>query len=180
MSLLPNGAAVPGGDLRYVYLHWTGGDDSTIYDAYHLCIARRAAGWRVVLSRDPRDNMHDVTGNAARAYAAHTAGRNSYALGVAVCAMRDASPSDFGPFPLCEDALGLACRVVAEACAFYGIAVDARHVRTHAEAAVEDGYFGCAHDQRWDVARFVPSAEPLIAAEARAAGERLRERIRAR
>ena len=180
MTVLPKAAALRGGDLRYVYLHWTGGDRETVYDAYHVCVARSAAGLDVVLSHDVRDNMRDVAGGSDLAYAAHTAGRNSFALGVAVCGMRDASPSHFGAYPLEDDALGLACEVIAGACAFYGIPVDERHVRTHAEAAVEDGYFGCGDDERWDVARFAPSAAPLVAAEAFAAGNALRERIRAR
>lgn len=177
MTLLPKAAALPGGDLRYVYLHWTGGDCETVYDSYHLCVARRSDRLQVVLSRDVRDNMRDVTGGTVP-YAAHTAGRNSYALGVAICGMRDATPSDFNAFPLTDDALDFACRVVREACAFYGIPVDSRHVRTHAEAALEDGYFGAGDEQRWDIARFVPGPAPLLAAEAIAAGERLRERIR--
>lgn len=91
--------------------------------------------------------------------------------------MRGAAPSDFGSFPLRDDALALLVRTVANLCRFYRIAVDAEHVRTHAEAAVEDGYFGCGEDERWDIARLQPESVPLAAADAARAGAELRARI---
>jgi hypothetical protein len=52
-------------------------------------------------------------------------------------------------------------------------------VRTHAEAAVEDGYFGDGADERWDIARLAPAPEPLHPREATATGDALRARIAA-
>jgi hypothetical protein len=176
MTPLPNDACAAG-DLRFVYLHWTAGDYRTTFDAYHFCVARDEADRPVVVSsRDLRANMRDVRSGTAP-YAAHVAGRNSYAVGIAICAMADATPADFGTYPLRDDQVALACATAADVCRAYAIAIDADHVRTHAEAALADGYFGCAPDQRWDIARLTPSHEPLRAEEATTVGDVLRARI---
>ena len=164
--------------LRTVYLHWTAGDYVQTYPAYHFCIALRDGVPTVVETHALDANARDVR-EAGEPYAAHVAGRNSFAIGVAICGMRDATPSDFGAFPLREDMVEAACALVARLCSRYKIAIDAEHVRTHAEAAVDDGYFGAAADERWDVARLAPEPRPLDAADARVVGDRLRERVRA-
>ena len=176
---LPNAEMLPPGDLRYVYLHWTAGDYDETFAAYHFCIGYGSGAPFVAATHDLRHNMRDVRLLADAPYAAHTAGRNSYAVGVAVCGMRGAAPSDFGPFALRDDTLALFVRTVASVCRFYRIRVDAEHVRTHAEAAVEDGYFGCGEDQRWDIARLRPAPGALVPADAARAGAELRSRIRA-
>ena len=178
-SVLPNAGGYPPGDLRYVYLHWTGGDYATVYDAYHLCVGYDGKAPFVRLAHDLRANMRDVRGPAPGPYAAHTLGRNSFAAGVAVCGMRDANPHDFGAFALRADMLALLCASVAGLCRRYEIAVDPEHVLTHAEAAVRDGYFGCGAGERWDIARLAPAPEALAPAEAGRAGTELRARIRA-
>ncbi len=163
--------------VRTVYLHWTAGDYAQTFDAYHFCVALRDGLPIVVETRAVAANARDVR-EPGEPYAAHVAGRNSYAIGVAVCGMRDATPHDFGPYPLREDMLEAVCALVAQLCAQYGIAIDAEHVRTHAEAAVDDGYFGAGDEQRWDVARLAPDPRPLEFTDARVVGDRLRERIR--
>jgi hypothetical protein len=179
MMRLPSAGAFPSGDLRFVYIHWTAGDYTETFAAYHFCVGYDGRACFVVPTHDLRDNMRDVRLHPGQPYAAHTAGRNSHAIGVAVCGMRGAVPHDFGAFALRPDALALLCATVAKACRFYGIAIDAEHVRTHAEAAVDDGYFGCGDDERWDIARLAPRAGPLVAADAARAGADLRLRIRA-
>jgi hypothetical protein len=160
--------------LRAVLLHWTAGDYATIFPAYHFCLS----GERdvvVTATHDLRANMRDVR-DAPDAYAAHTLGRNSYAAGIAVCAMHAASPRDFGSYPLTPDQIEALCVVAAALVRFYGIAL--HEVRTHAEAALEDGYFGAGgEDVRWDIARLHPAAQPLRPAEALEVGDRLRRRI---
>ena len=94
--------------------------------------------------------------------------------------MRDATPANFGDFPLTEPQLDALCRVAAALASFY--AIDAAAVRTHAEAALDDGYFGAGTGDehlRWDIARLRPSPEPLLPAEATATGDWFRERIAA-
>jgi N-acetyl-anhydromuramyl-L-alanine amidase AmpD len=166
---------LPAGTLRSVVLHWTAGDYATTFDAYHFCLSG-AAGVCVHATHDLRANMRDVRTDASRAYAAHTQGRNSYAAGIAVCAMRGATPEDFGLFPLTGEQIEALCTVAAALVRCYGIAL--ANVRTHAEAAREDGYFG-AHgaDVRWDIARLEASGAPLCGSEALAAGDILRRRI---
>lgn len=168
----------PAADLRTIYLHWTAGDRATTYAAYHVCVARDADGVdRAVLTRDPRANARDVRPTGVVGYGAHVAGRNSFALGIALCAMADATPEDFGPYPVDDAGIDALCRTAARAAIAYGIAIDAEHVRTHAEAAVQDGYFGAGADHRWDIARLEPSPMPLVEADAAQMGDVLRARI---
>lgn len=166
--------AFPAGNLRAIWLHWTGGDYATVFPAYHFCV-RGADEVLVQQTHDLRANMRDLRGATDAAYAAHTAGRNSWAVGLAISAMADAEPADFGRFPLTEPQVDALCAVAARVAAAYGIALDA--IRTHAEAAVDDGYFGSGADARWDIARLSPSASPLDPGEARAVGDALRARI---
>ncbi|GAC1444481.1 MAG: hypothetical protein NVS2B8_02170 [Vulcanimicrobiaceae bacterium] len=160
-----------------MYLHWTGDDYRTVFPAYHFCIALGDDDRpTVVATHDLRANMRDVRAGDAP-YAAHTRGRNSYAIGVSVCGMRDATPNDFGRFPLRDDSVRLMCALVADLARTYAIVVGADTIRTHAEAALDDGYFGAGDDERWDIARLHASDSPLVAGDARIVGDRLRERI---
>jgi hypothetical protein len=166
---------LPPGDVRSIVLHWTAGDYAAVFPAYHLCL-RGADDVEVVPTSDLRANMRDLRADATEPYAAHVAGRNSWAVGIAVCAMGGATPSDFGRWPITGaqiEALARVARIVADA---YALPLAA--IRTHAEAALEDGYFGAGDDDcRWDIARLEPSAAPLDPSEAPAIGNFLRERI---
>jgi hypothetical protein len=165
----------PPGDLRSIYLHWTAGDYATTFDAYHFCVAHEPYGSPVVYqTHDLQANMRDVRHGGAP-YAAHTAGRNSFAAGIAICAMAGAVPTDFGAYPLREELVRATCDLAAELCRAYEIPLAA--VRTHAEAALEDGYFGAGPDERWDIARLAPAPGPLTALEAAATGDVLRGRV---
>jgi hypothetical protein len=167
---------LPAGDLRAIWLHWTGADYERVFPAYHFCLA--GAGEIVVhATHDLCANMRDVRADPARPYAAHTAGRNSFAIGIAACGMADAVPAAFGPAPLtaaqCAGLVAVSARLVAH------YAIPLAQVRTHAEAAAEDGYFGCGEDERWDIARIAPSPSPLDPREATMTGEWFRARIAA-
>ena len=164
----------PDGELRAIWLHWTAGDYGTVYPAYHFCVSG-ASDVLVHHTHDLRENMRDVRGAPELPYAAHTRGRNSWAAGLAVAAMRDATPSDFGRFPLTRAQLDGLVRVAAAVAEFYGIEPSA--IRTHAEAALEDGYFGAGEDERWDIARTAASPLPLDPNEAASTGDWFRERI---
>jgi hypothetical protein len=73
------------------------------------------------------------------------------------------------------DGLCVVARTLADV---YNIPLEA--IRTHAEAALEDGYFGADDDDlRWDIARLEPRAQPLVDREAVETGELLRARIAA-
>jgi hypothetical protein len=163
--------------LRRIVLHWTAGDYHSVYPSYHICVAVDSADRPIaVASHDLRANMRDVSVGPGN-YAAHTSGRNSYAIGLAICGMRDATPHDFGPFPMRDDALALLCATAARLSEVYAIPNDADHIATHAEHALADGYFGCGDEERWDVARLSPSPKPLQPDDARRAGDALRAMI---
>jgi hypothetical protein len=166
--------------VRTIYLHWTGGDYRAVFPAYHFCVALDAAGRPAVYgTHDLRANACDLALEPGRLYAAHTSGRNSFACGVALAGMRDATPHDFGRFPLREDLLQTLYAVAATIAGRYAIPIDAAHIRTHAEAALEDGYFGAGDEQRWDIARLQAAPHPLDPTEAERTGDVLRAGIRA-
>jgi len=163
--------------LRSIVLHWTAHDYETVFPAYHFCL-RGAAEVTVVPTHDLRANMRDLRQDPAPPYAAHTAGRNSWSIGIAVCGMAGARPSDFGGYPLVEAQIVGLCAVARALADAYAIPLAA--VRTHAEAALEDGYFGADDaESRWDLARLEARAAPLEPSEATLSGERLRARIAA-
>jgi hypothetical protein len=167
----------PPGRLDRIYLHWSGWDDDIVHASYHYCIARDGERLYVVHTNDLRANMRNVAEPGAP-YAAHTARRNSYAAGLSVMGMRDATPHDFGAYPLRDDAIDALCAVAKRIADAYAIPADAEHVMTHAEAALIDGYFGAgADDVRWDIARLIPRPEPLAPNDARTTGDELRRRI---
>lgn len=158
-------------------MHWTASDYERVFAAYHVCVSGSSDAV-VHHTFDLRANMRDVALAPAMPYAQHTAGRNSFAIGIAVCAMDGATPHDFGAYPITAAQIDAACTVAAQLARFYAIAPAA--IRTHAEAALDDGYFGAGDDDlRWDIARFAPSPVPLEASEARACGDVFRERIAA-
>ncbi len=119
--------------------------------------------------------MRDLRPLPHALYAAHTAGRNSFAIGLALCGMADATPGDFGAYPLTEPLIAGLCEVAARLAVAYNIPLDA--IRTHAEAAVEERYFGAGDDERWDIARLRASSAPLREEEAQIVGDALRSRI---
>jgi hypothetical protein len=169
----------PAGRLERVYLHWSGFDYQAVYDAYHYCIAQTLDGDIVVVqTNDLRANMRNVYEQPELPYAAHTYKRNSYSAGLSIMGMQGARPEDFGQYPLTEALIGALCAVAARIVSPYAIPLDAQHVMTHAEAAIEDGYFGTSDEERWDIARLRPESRPLVPQDARDAGDELRRRIR--
>jgi hypothetical protein len=165
----------PEGELRSISLHWTACDYDAVFPAYHFCL-QGVSDVMVVATHDLRTNMRDLRADPSRPYAAHTAGRNSFSAGLAVCGMQDARPDAFGRYPLAEEQIAALCTVARRLADVYGIPLGA--IRTHAEAAVEDGYFGAGGDEdRWDIARLAPG--PLTAADAARTGDALRARIAA-
>ena len=166
------------GRIDRLYLHWSAGNYNDVFPAYHFCVALDERGSvTVVQTNRLESNMRDVREDPDAPYAAHTRGRNSYALGLSIMAMRGAAPDDFGAYPLTPALLDGLYAVAAELARFYAIAVDGAHIMTHAEAAVIDGYFGSGENQRWDIARLTASTQPLDADEAARVGDRLRAGI---
>ncbi len=173
------GLSLPRGRIERIYLHWSGGDYATLYPSYHFCVALHDGAAVARATHDLRANMRDVSDAASGSYAAHTAGRNSFGAGLSIMGMRDATPRDFGAYPLTIVHIDAMCAVAAELARAYGIEIDAEHVLTHAEAAIVDGYFGTQEDERWDIARLESSDSDPTPGEAIATGNALRDRIRA-
>ncbi len=167
------------GPIDHIYTHWSAHDYASVYPAYHFCVVQTQSGILVVNTHDVRENMRNVYENPEAPYAAHTRGRNSFALGISMMAMEGATPPDFGKYPLTEELINGLCVVGARLAAFYDVPIDADHILSHAECGVLEGYFGTAENERWDIARLVASDKPLVEQDAIDVGEELRARMRA-
>jgi hypothetical protein len=168
---------LPTGQIDRIYEHWSAHDYESVYPAYHFCVAKRGGELLVVQTHDVRENMRNVYEKPDQPYAAHTRGRNSFAIGMSIMAMEGAAPDNFGLYPLTEELVDGFCLAVAKVAAFYGVPVDADHIMSHAESALHDGYFGTQPEQRWDIARLEASAVPLEPSDALVIGDVLRSKI---
>lgn len=170
---------LPKGPIENIYTHWSAHDYQSVFPAYHFCVATRPDGKLVVVNtHDVCENMRDVYEAPDEPYAAHTRGRNSFALGISIMAMEGATPADFGAHPLTEPLIDGLCKVGAYLAKYYDVPVHADHIMSHAEAALRDGYFGTAENERWDIARLRADSRPLVPQDAIDVGEELRERMR--
>ena len=170
---------LPKGRIERIYTHWSAHDYEKVFPAYHFCVATRADGKIVVVNtHDVRENMRNVYDAPDEPYAAHTRGRNSFALGISIMAMEGAKPDDFGSYPLTEPLIDALCKVGAYLASYYSVPVDADHIMSHAEAALHDGYFGTAENERWDIARLRAESRALVQQDAIDVGEELRRRMR--
>lgn len=173
-------AEFPAGRIDRIYTHWSAHDYRSVFPAYHYCVAIDGDGDVVIVNtHDVRENMRDVYKNPDDLYAAHTRKRNSYAIGISIMAMEGSRPDDFGPYPMTPAQIDAFCLLAAKIAAFYNIPIDAEHVMSHAEAALHDGYFGTAPEERWDIARLTPENRPLVPQDGVDVGEYLRQKMRA-
>lgn len=170
---------LPAGRIERIYTHWSAHDYESVFPAYHFCVATQPSGEIVVVNtHDVRENMRNVYDNPDEPYAAHTRGRNSFALGISIMAMEGSRPDDFGQYPLTEALIDALCAVGAKLAKFYGVPIDADHIMSHAEAALHDGYFGTLPEERWDIARLSAEPRPLVPQDGIDVGEELRRRMR--
>jgi hypothetical protein len=170
---------LPAGQIDRIYTHWSAHDYESVFPAYHFCVATKPSGEIVVVNtHDVRENMRNVYDSPDDPYAAHTRGRNSFALGISIMAMEGSRPEDFGPYPLTEPLIDALCLVGAKLAKFYDVPVDAEHIMSHAEAALHDGYFGTKPEERWDIARLSAEPRPLVPDDGVTVGEELRRRMR--
>jgi hypothetical protein len=170
---------LPEGRIERIYTHWSAHDYESVFPAYHFCVATMPNGELVVVNtHDVRENMRNVYDAPDEPYAAHTRGRNSFALGISIMAMEGAKPDDFGAFPLTEERIDALCLVGAKLAKYYGVPIDADHVMSHAEAALQDGYYGTKPEERWDIARLSAEPRPLVPQDGIDVGEELRARMR--
>lgn len=170
---------LPDGTITHIYTHWSAHDYASVFPAYHFCVATAQDGEIVVVNtHDVRENMREVYKEPETPYAAHTRGRNSFAIGISVMAMEGARPDDFGAFPLTPELVDALCFAGAKLAGYYNVPIDPEHVMSHAEAALRDGYFGTEPEQRWDIARLRAEPRPLEERDAVAAGDELRSKMK--
>ena len=169
---------LPPGRIERIYTHWSAHDYQSVFPAYHFCVAQKTGGTIVVANtHDLHENMRELYATPDLPYAAHTRGRNSFALGISIMAMENAAPDNFGPYPLTDALIDGLCKVAARLASIYGVPIDAGHIMSHAEAALLDGYFGNGAEERWDIARLVPESRPLEPRDAITAGDEMRSRM---
>lgn len=170
---------LPQGRIERIYTHWSAHDYGSVWPAYHFCVATQDDGTIVVVhTHDVTENMRNVYEDPDAPYAAHTRGRNSFALGISIMAMEGSNPEDFGKYPLTEELIDGLCKVGAYLADYYGVPIDADHIMSHAEAALHDGYYGTKPEERWDIARLKAEPRPLVEQDGIDVGEELRRRMR--
>ncbi len=170
---------LPKGRIERIYTHWSAHDYRSVFPAYHFCVATTDGNDMVVVNtHDVRENMRNVYEAPDEPYAAHTRGRNSFALGISIMGMEGSKPDDFGAYPLTEELIDGLCLVGAHLAKVYNVTIDAGNVMSHAEAALHDGYYGTQPEERWDIARLHPEERPLEPRDGIETGEQLRSRMR--
>ncbi len=170
---------LPKGQIENIYTHWSAHPYQLVFSAYHFCVTTDESGAIIVVyTHDVTENMRKVYQPPNAPYAAHTRGRNSYAIGISIMAMEGATPQDFGEYPLTEPLVDGLCLLAAKLAKYYDVPIAADHIMSHAEAALQDGYFGTAPRERWDIARLHAEDRPLVPQDALDVGEELRARTR--
>ena len=166
-----------GEKISRIYLHWTVEGQGACDGAYNIVVPLVGGVYRATIATSPRLN---ATNPVQDGYAAHTWQRNSYAVGIAVNGMDGAgvNASYFGDDPVQMHAIEVMCAAAAAVALKYGIDASSQllngefAIETHATVAVYDGY----PDERWDLARFHASPEPLTNDERTASAAVLRAR----
>ena len=129
------------GDIDCLYLHWTAGWNGQFFDDYHINIDGDGT---VYLSTD------DLSQKLA-----HTWHRNSRAVGISMAccatAQYDGLNTRWGECPPSSAQIEAMAKVVDVLCAALGLPIDYDHVKTHSEAADEDGYGPETTCERWDL-----------------------------
>lgn len=168
--------AIARGDVHRIYLHWAVAPFGCLFDDYNFMIDLEGGRWVMKTTRNPQNNIPGMNDDPM---ASHTWHRNSWALGIAIGGMDGATTTNFGADPVQLHELQYLCACAAAVAHRYDVQADddlggGEHtIMTHAEAALQDGYFG----ERWDLALFAPG--PLTESGARYHGELLRKRVRA-
>ena len=112
------------GKYKGIVCHWTGGTytpNSTDKLHYHFLIDGKG---KVVEGKyKPSDNLDCSDGK----YAAHCGGGNTGRIGVALCGMWSKD------YPIKRIQLEAMCKLVAQLCKQYGIAIGSDTVMTHSE-----------------------------------------------
>lgn len=140
------------GGIDHIYLHWSAGHYGQFFADYHLNI-------------DQDGSVHASTADLAE-HKNHTYMRNQGAIGVALAGCFGATTEDLGAEAPTDQQVEALAQVVAVLCSELGLAIDLKHVLTHAEAAnnldgenpgyesngYPDGLYGPGYScERWDL-----------------------------
>lgn len=160
---------LPPAKAERIVCHWTGGNhraSSEDREHYHFLVQ---GDGEVVRGRHPVNANDDARDGV---YAAHTRGKNTRSIGVAVCCMFDAKERPFvaGRFPMTEVQWRRMAEVVAQLCQRYRIAVTPETVLAHGEV---EPILGVKQRAKWDPL-VLPWASDL---ERREVGERFRRQV---
>ena len=134
-------------EVKRVILHWTAGHadaNSDDLQHYHLVVPRSGRvvwGYHSIADNDRTDDGK---------YAAHVRGLNTGSIGVALAGMAGSTEHPFQPgsSPITHAQYEIGCRVIAELCDRYGLAVTPRTVLNHAEV---EQIYGVEQRWKWDV-----------------------------
>lgn len=134
--------------LKRVHLHWTAGAPGVNpkeSDSYNYVITW-PDGEIVACVPVARQIPPLVNG----AYAAHTKGANSYAIGVSIDAMAGAQERPFkkGKYPITQAQVDALVKLVKKLCKEHNIPVTRKTVLTHAEVQKT---LGIKQNNKWDI-----------------------------
>lgn len=113
-----------------IYLHWTAGNHTTVFEDYHINITG--------------DGSIYVTTNDLSETKSHTWRRNTGSIGIALCCCYGGGSASLGGFPPTAKQIEVLAQVIDRVVTALWLTVDKKHVMTHGEAANnEDGL--CVH-----------------------------------
>lgn len=141
---------MPPAAMKRIIIHWTAGAyvaSSLDREHYHFLVD--GEGKLVRGHPSVADNVPPLKEGV---YAAHTKGTNSHSIGIAVCAMHEATDSPFnaGKFPIKKVQIDSLIEAVADLCRRYKIPVTRSTVLSHAEVQPT---LGIKQNGKWDIAR---------------------------
>lgn len=108
-----------------VYLHWTAGWYTSVYEDYHLCIGEHGELWPMT------DDFSETL--------EHTWLRNSGSIGIALCCCAGATSEDLGEAPPTAEQIEAMAKAVAVICEVLSLPINKTTVQTHGEAADNEG-----------------------------------------
>lgn len=134
--------------MKRIHWHWTAGApgiNAKESDSYNFVITWPDGD---VVACVPVDRQKPPLVNGA--YAAHTKGANSHAIGIAIDAMAGAQERPFsaGKYPITEKQVAALVRLTRDLCAQYGIPVSRATTLSHAEVQPT---LGIKQNAKWDI-----------------------------
>ena len=153
------------GKLQRICLHWSAGGPtaSTLEKAhYHFLVE---ASSKVVKGLLPPEsniplNGASLQGQANGSYMAHCGGGNSFTIGVSLCGMQGKGANGAWVHPLNAAQVQAACKLVAQLCQRYGIALSEATVYTHYEFGLANPTTASAGKIDISVLPFAPQLRP--------------------